>query len=70
MIASGGTKIKLIAVSGAGMQLCTPCGGCRQRIREFASLKTDILICTGSQFKKRFNLEMLLPDSFGPDNLV
>jgi len=70
MIASGGTKIKRIAVSGAGTQLCTPCGGCRQRIREFASLKTDILICTDSQFKKRFNLEMLLPASFGPDNLV
>ena len=70
MIAAGGTKIRGIAVRGAGRGVCSPCGGCRQRIREFANVKTDILICTDSQFKKRFNLEMLLPASFGPDNLV
>ena len=70
MIASGGGKIKIIAISGAGEQLCTPCGGCRQRLREFASLQTAILICTDTQFKRRFVLNALLPSSFGPDNLM
>ena len=70
MIASGSTKIKIIAVSGAGEQLCTPCGGCRQRIREFADLKTNILICTDLEFRKRFTLDALIPESFGPNNLA
>ncbi len=70
MIASGGTKIKIIAVSGAGEHLCTPCGGCRQRIREFADLKTNILICTDLEFRKRFTLDALMPESFGPNNLA
>ena len=70
MIASGGGKIKIIAISGAGEQLCTPCGGCRQRLREFASLQTAILICTDTQFERRFVLNALLPSSFGPDNLM
>ena len=29
---------------GDGKVMCTPCGGCRQRIREFASPDTPILI--------------------------
>ena len=34
MVQQGGTKIIKIAVSGGfGSQLCTPCGGCRQRCR-------------------------------------
>ena len=38
MIASNGNKIIAISVTGYGNLLCTPCGGCRQRIREFATL--------------------------------
>ncbi|MBT5573880.1 cytidine deaminase [Alphaproteobacteria bacterium] len=69
MIAAGGQQIKVIAVSGAGVELCTPCGGCRQRIREFANPQTEILICNELAFARRFLLEELLPASFGPDNL-
>ena len=69
MIASGGKKIKLIAISGSGSELCTPCGGCRQKIREFSALETPVLICDEEMFQKRFILEALLPASFGPDNL-
>ena len=32
MITSRGTRIIAIAVTGYGKMLCTPCGGCRQRI--------------------------------------
>jgi len=69
MILSGSKQIKLIAVSGGGLELCTPCGGCRQKIREFASLEMPVLICNEKNFEKRFLLNTLLPVSFGPKNL-
>ena len=71
MINAGGTQITSIAVSGGdGSILCTPCGGCRQRIREFAKPQTEILICDDSGQKAVFTLDQLLPESFGPDNLA
>ena len=70
MIASNGKKIKAIAVTGYGDLLCTPCGGCRQRIREFASLETPIIVGNQKEIKRIFTLSELLPSSFGPENLV
>ena len=70
MIQQGGTRIVKMAVSGKnGKLLCTPCGGCRQRIREFASQHTPILICDESGLRESFTLGDLLPHSFGPENL-
>ena len=69
MIGAGGRKITRIAVAGRGDLLCTPCGGCRQRIREFATADMDIFICDEQGLRQRFNLAELLPHSFGPDNL-
>ena len=70
MIQQGGTRIVKMAVSGRnGDLLCTPCGGCRQRIREFASQDTRILICDANSLKEQFTLSDLLPHSFGPENL-
>ena len=69
MLAGGGKRIKRIYVTGPGTSPVTPCGGCRQRIREFADLDVEIvshgvegepLVCT---------LEQLLPYSFGPEYL-
>ena len=69
MLAGGGKRIKRIYVTGPGSAPVTPCGGCRQRIREFADLDVEIishgvegspLICT---------LDQLLPHSFGPEYL-
>jgi len=71
MIVSGGRAIKAIVVIGISDQLLTPCGACRQRIREFADVDTRIHIChieKGQQ--ETFSLETLLPHSFGPDNLT
>ena len=69
MIMAGGRHITAIAVAGKGDLLCTPCGGCRQRIREFAKPKTLILIAGEDGFKQSFTLDTLLPHSFGPDHL-
>ena len=69
MIAAGGRRIAAIAVAGPGPELCTPCGGCRQKIREFASSDTPILVCHPEGMQERFTLGALLPAAFGPENL-
>ena len=69
MIMAGGRKIDAIAVAGKGDVLCTPCGGCRQRIREFAEAVTPIIIADETGERARFTLAEILPHSFGPDNL-
>ena len=69
LISNGFTKIKEVVVIGSGNLLCSPCGGCRQRLREFASLDTPIHMCSNEGHLKTSTLEELLPDSFGPENL-
>ncbi|GFE94262.1 cytidine deaminase [Acetobacter persici] len=71
MIAAGGSrKIATILVAGKGPAPCLPCGGCRQKIREFATQRTCVLVVDedGQQLFKD-NLHALLPASFGPENL-
>jgi len=48
----------------------TPCGGCRQRIREFGRPETPVHIAGPDGIRAHFSLEQLLPFSFGPDHLV
>ena len=45
LVAKGFTKIKEVVVIGSGDLLCSPCGGCRQRLREFAALDVNIHMC-------------------------
>jgi cytidine deaminase len=70
MIAAGETRIAEILVIGDGESLVTPCGGCRQRIREFANAETPIHIAGPGGVRRSFTLGELLPFSFGPDNLI
>ena len=69
LISRGYKKINEIVVIGSGSLLCSPCGGCRQRIREFASLDVKIHMCNEEGHMKTSTLGDLLPDSFGPENL-
>jgi cytidine deaminase len=66
---AGGTRIAAILVLGDGDLLCTPCGGCRQRIREFASGGTPVHVAGSEGIRRSFTLDELLPASFGPENL-
>ena len=72
MIMGGDRAIREIVVMGGkpgdGL-LCTPCGGCRQRLREFAAPDTPIHVCGPEGLRRTFTLSELLPHSFGPDNL-
>ena len=71
MIMSGGNAIAEMAVIGTGDLLCTPCGGCRQKIREFAKGNVKIHMCgEDGKLKQTFTLDELLPASFGPENLA
>lgn len=70
MVAQGGRRIAAILVLGDGEALVTPCGACRQRIREFAVPDTPIHVAGPQGVRKTFTLDELLPASFGPDNLA
>lgn len=69
MVMGGGQRIKQIYVMGKGELLVTPCGGCRQRIREFSDQDTLIHVCSPKGVRKTLTMNELLPYSFGPDNL-
>ncbi len=70
LVMAGERRLTEVAVAGGGDQLCTPCGGCRQKIREFAADTTPILVCGPAGLRRRFTLADLLPASFGPANLA
>lgn len=69
MILGGGREIREMVVIGDGAELCTPCGNCRQRIREFAKPATPVHVAGPEGIRRSFTLAELLPASFGPDNL-
>ena len=69
MVLAGGRRIQSLLVMGEGKGLVTPCGGCRQKLREFASADTPVLVANRKGVRARFTLGQLLPESFGPENL-
>ncbi len=66
MVAAGGTRIVTIAVAGGGekTRACTPCGGCRQRIHEFADDNTRIIVKDDDETWHTYTMADLLPSSF------
>jgi cytidine deaminase len=70
MVLAGGRHVRALAVVGDGTGLVTPCGGCRQKLREFAAPDTPVLVADRTQLRARFTLAQLLPDSFGPEQLA
>jgi cytidine deaminase len=69
LVAQGGRQVAALLVMGDGEALVTPCGGCRQRLRELAAGDTPILVANRERVRAQFTLEQLLPHSFGPENL-
>jgi cytidine deaminase len=70
MVLAGAGRVAEVVVAGAGPQPCTPCGGCRQRLREFGTAATRVRM-VDEQGRERLvrTLWELLPESFGPENL-
>ncbi len=65
MVSAGGRRIVAIAVIGGhdSLESCTPCGGCRQIISEFADENTRILL-NGENGLETCGIDDLLPRSF------
>ena len=70
MALAGERTIDVIVTVCDGDLLSTPCGGCRQKIREFATAGTLIHAAGPDGVRTTYTIDQLLPDSFGPDNLV
>jgi cytidine deaminase len=81
LVLAGGTRILAAVVvggagdpasapAGAGSPPVTPCGGCRQRLREFAADDLPIWAADAQSVRGRYTLGALLPASFGPEHLA
>ena len=70
LILAGSRRIASVVVAGGGVGPCTPCGGCRQKIREFGSADTEIrMVDATGRLLLTSTLAELLPSSFGPESL-
>ena len=69
LVVAGGRRIRAAAVVGEGEQPVTPCGGCRQKLREFAGDDLPVIVADARGIRLRTTLGALLPHSFGPDHL-
>lgn len=69
LVGAGHRRATEVLVIGRGDALVTPCGACRQRIREFCAPDTKIHVAGPEGIRRSFTLDELLPVSFGPENL-
>lgn len=69
MILAGGKRIESIYIMSQDLDGATPCGGCRQRIREFANASTPVYLCSPAAVVHEVTLGDLLPRAFGPEFL-
>jgi cytidine deaminase len=69
MLTAGDRRVLACVVVADGPDLVTPCGGCRQRLREFAQDDVPVHLCDLGGVKRSVTLGELLPMSFGPDHL-
>ena len=69
LVLAGGSRIVAAVVVGVADDPVTPCGGCRQRLREFASDDAPVWAADLQTVRARYTVGQLLPVSFGPGHL-
>jgi cytidine deaminase len=69
MVLAGGRRVRAVAVVAASPLLTTPCGGCRQKLAEFADGDCAVDVLGPRGVRRRFTLEELLPHGFGPGHI-
>ncbi len=69
MVAAGGRRVLAMAVCAVSEVPVTPCGGCRQKLREFAADDCPVWIADEQALRAEHTLGELLPHSFGPQHL-
>ncbi|MDE2370068.1 MAG: cytidine deaminase [Burkholderiales bacterium] len=70
LVLAGGRRVLAVAVCGIADDPVTPCGGCRQKLREFAADDCPIWIVDNERLRATHSLGELLPHSFGPRHLT
>jgi len=70
LVSSGARRVEAVVVVGAGIEPVTPCGGCRQKMREFADPDCPVWSADLNAVRARFTLDDLLPASFGPGHIA
>ncbi len=69
LVLAGGSQVCAAVVVGEAPQPVTPCGGCRQKLREFAADDCPVWCVDADSVTARHTLGELLPASFGPAHL-
>lgn len=69
LVLAGGTRVLAAVVVGVADAPVTPCGGCRQKLREFAEDDAPVWCADLREVRGRYTLGQLLPASFGPAHL-
>jgi len=67
MVAGGETAIAEIAVIADSPEPVAPCGGCRQKLAEFAGPDVPVVLATMDGARLRTTVGALLPGAFGAD---
>lgn len=67
--AAGARRIDKVLIAAGSDAVVQPCGGCRQRIAEFAGETCEIVSVQGGKPTERVAFWDLLPRSFGPRDL-
>jgi homotetrameric cytidine deaminase len=64
LVAAGEEEIAAVAVVAEKMEFCPPCGGCRQRLAEFAPPDAPVHLGRPGGQRRTFTIAELLPHSF------
>ena len=67
--AAGHRAIRAVAVTAPAAARASPCGACRQVLREFVPAGGMLVLLDGVDGVAETDLATLLPDSFGPEDL-
>ena len=69
MIAAGGKSLRAVAVCAVSSGPVLPCGGCRQKLREFGDEDCPLWVVDLEAVRGRYTLGELLPHGFGSQHL-
>jgi cytidine deaminase len=69
LVLAGGRRVLAVAVVGDAPQPVTPCGGCRQKLREFGDDAVPVCCANSAGATWDSTLGALLPHGFGPTHL-
>jgi len=69
LVLAGGKRVRAAVVAGVAPTPVTPCGGCRQKLREFGADDLPVWSADAHTITARHMLGELLPASFGPQHL-